>query len=305
MSFFLDPPALFVLGMLLYHVGRRFKWNQWATALVGAVISIPLFIGVSSLLYADVLSWPFPPTPGSSFMFHSAVTGIAKADVSFALVALMFLLYLASIALVLSTGMPVLDTAIKSAEFNDAVETMKIIDNYLKEVSSEGEGSERVLKITSPGEFVANPEDDSIQFAIETPEIIDYFSRKKEGNLLYIAGSDVNCYDNGNLTMENSFIKIAFQKVPINTPLSSIDTSNNIQMIEEKTHNTVIYPANSSTMIDNSSTTGTGYSEILKSGYNLPQCMVHFFVNSTVSYDIFYTLYAGADFIVVDVRNVI
>ena len=93
MSFFLDPPALFVLGMLLYHVGRRFKWNQWATALVGAVISIPLFIGVSSLLYADVLSWPFPPTPGSSFMFHTAVTGIAKADVSFALVALMFLLY--------------------------------------------------------------------------------------------------------------------------------------------------------------------------------------------------------------------
>ncbi len=93
MSFFLDPPALFVLGMILYHFGRRFRWDQRATLLVGAVISIPLFIGVSSLLYADVLSWPFPPTPGSSFMFHSAVTGIAKADVSFTLVALMFLLY--------------------------------------------------------------------------------------------------------------------------------------------------------------------------------------------------------------------
>ena len=93
MSFFLDPPALFILGMLLYHVGRRFRWDQRATVLVGAVISIPLFIGVSSLLYADVLSWPFPPTPGSSFMFHSAVTGIVKADVSFTLVVLMFLLY--------------------------------------------------------------------------------------------------------------------------------------------------------------------------------------------------------------------
>jgi uncharacterized protein (DUF362 family) len=93
MSFLLDPPALFVLGMLLYHFGRRFSWNQWVTVLVGAVISIPLFIGVSSLLYADVLSWPFPPTSGSSFMFHSAATGITKADVSFAVVALMFLLY--------------------------------------------------------------------------------------------------------------------------------------------------------------------------------------------------------------------
>ena len=72
MSFFLDPPALLILGMLLYHVGRRFRWGQRATMLVGAVISIPLFVGVSYLLYADALSWPFPPTPGSSYMFHTA-----------------------------------------------------------------------------------------------------------------------------------------------------------------------------------------------------------------------------------------
>jgi len=93
MSFFLDPPALFILGMLLYHFGRRFRWDQRATVLVGAVISIPLFIGVSYLLYADALSWPLPPTVGSSYMFHTAVTGIAKADVPPVLVALMFLLY--------------------------------------------------------------------------------------------------------------------------------------------------------------------------------------------------------------------
>jgi hypothetical protein len=212
-------------------------------------------------------------------------------------------IFVASIALVLSAGMPVLDMSMKSAELNDAVDTMKTIDNYLKEVSSEGEGSERILDITSPGEFVAEPLDDSIQFAIEAPELIDYFSRKKEGNLLYIAGSDVDCYDNGNLTMENTFIKIAFQKVSRNK--GTLDTSNNIQLIEEKTYNTVVYPSNSSIMIDDSHLVGTGYSEILKSGYSLPQCRVHFFVNSTVSYDIFYTLYAGADFIVVDVRNVL
>ncbi len=212
-------------------------------------------------------------------------------------------IFVASLALVLSAGLPVLDMSMKSAEFNDAVEAMKTIDNYLKEVSSEGEGSERVLKITSPGEFVAEPEDDSIQFAIEAA-IIDYFSRKKEGNLLYIAGSDVNCYDNGNLTMENTFIRAVFQKVARNST-DSLDTSNNILLIEEKNGNTLIYISNSSIMIDDSHAVGTGYSEILKGGYNRPQCRVHFFVNSTVSYDIFYTLYSGADFIVVDVRNVI
>ena len=92
-SFFLDPPALFILGMLLYHVGRRFRWGQRATILIGVIVSIPIFIGGSYLLYTDVLNWPLPPTPGSSFMFHTSITGIAKADITTTLVALMFLLY--------------------------------------------------------------------------------------------------------------------------------------------------------------------------------------------------------------------
>jgi uncharacterized protein (DUF362 family) len=92
-SFFLDPPVLFILGMLLYHVGRRFRWGQRATLLIGVMVSIPIFIGGSYLLYTDVLNWPLPLTQGSSFMFHTGITGIAKADVDITLVALMFLLY--------------------------------------------------------------------------------------------------------------------------------------------------------------------------------------------------------------------
>jgi hypothetical protein len=51
-------------------------------------------------------------------------------------------------------------------------------------------------------------------------------------------------------------------------------------------------------------TSGNGYSEISSSGQALPSCQVHFFMNSTVDYDIYYKLYAGADFFVVEVRNI-
>jgi uncharacterized protein (DUF362 family) len=92
-SFFLDPPALFLLGMLLYYVSRRLRWSLRITVLVGAVVSILLFIGGSSLLYMDVVPWPLPFRNGSVWMFHTLITGIDKADVPVNLVIFMFLLY--------------------------------------------------------------------------------------------------------------------------------------------------------------------------------------------------------------------
>ena len=79
--------------MLLYHVSRRFRWSLQSTVLVGAVVSIPLFIGTSSLLYMDVIPWPLPYREGSIWMFHTMITGINKTDVPVSLVIAMFLLY--------------------------------------------------------------------------------------------------------------------------------------------------------------------------------------------------------------------
>jgi uncharacterized protein (DUF362 family) len=92
LSFFIDPPALFILGILLYHVSRRYRWSLRSTVMVGAAVSV-LFVGVSSMLYMDVIPWPLPYSEGSVWMFHSDVTGIHKADVPLLLVVSMFLLY--------------------------------------------------------------------------------------------------------------------------------------------------------------------------------------------------------------------
>ena len=79
--------------MLLYYVSRRRRWSQLSTIIVGAVISIPLFIGMSALLYLDVIPWPIPYREGSVWMFHTLITGVSKADVPVSIVITMFLLY--------------------------------------------------------------------------------------------------------------------------------------------------------------------------------------------------------------------
>ena len=93
MSFFLDPPALFLLGIIVYYFSKRYKWSFNVTAILMGLISVGFFLIGSTLLYLDVLAWPLPPTPGPTWMFHTNLTGIAKADVNVAIAVFMLLIY--------------------------------------------------------------------------------------------------------------------------------------------------------------------------------------------------------------------
>lgn len=95
MSFILDPPALFLLGALVYVISKRIHLRRlWAYALGVSIITV--FIVVSSLLYLDVIRWHIPfimDMKGSEWMFHSNITGIYKKDVPVVYVIIMFALY--------------------------------------------------------------------------------------------------------------------------------------------------------------------------------------------------------------------
>ncbi len=93
MSFFIDPPALVFLGIIIYYFSKRLKWSLRTTTVLMVLISLGFFMGGSALLYLDVLGWPLPPTPGSIWMFHTDFTGIAKTDVNVAISIFMLLLY--------------------------------------------------------------------------------------------------------------------------------------------------------------------------------------------------------------------
>ncbi len=217
----------------------------------------------------------------------------------------LILVMVIAIGIVINIGMPAVNTAKETAGMKEAESAIKTLDNYIKEVRSEGSGSERRIKFTSPGEFIASPDEDSIQFkSVSDVELFEYFTRRMAGSLMYISGSDVSCSSGSNLTMENSFLKAVFQLTPKATPLAAIDTKSNILTIQEKSSSSIASFSNTTVFVDGVSGNGTGYSELLASGTTLPSCTVHFFIDSTSDYDIYYTLYAGADFLVAEIRNV-
>ncbi|MCD6092812.1 MAG: hypothetical protein J7J38_02205, partial [Candidatus Aenigmarchaeota archaeon] len=216
-------------------------------------------------------------------------------------------LVIVAIGIVLNIGNPIISKSQTSAQIQEAEEIMKHLDNYIKEIASEGNGSSRIFSFTaSGGSFVADAREDSIQFKINGPRTMEYLSRKKRGDLYTISGNDVDCSATANnLIMSNSRLNITFQKKGSSSGWVAINTGQNILNITQRDLGITVNFTNTSIMINDDSTTsnGTGYSEILRTGDNRPFCIAHFHINSSVEYDIYYTLFAGADFLVQEVRD--
>lgn len=226
---------------------------------------------------------------------------------------LLVLITMIAVAIVLSSAIPAVNSAEKSAEIKSAESAMQFISNAIDSVIAEGQGASRRISMVVPPGFESVPEEDAIVYSTAVDfELMEYLSRKPSGGILYISGSDVNCFEgdeNGDgsadLVMENSMLRAAFTKVNRTEPKQAINTNNSFISVKEKTGGIAINFTNTSLYVNNfSSSAGTGYSEISKSGRNMPHCQVHFFINSSVVYDVYFKLYAGADFIVAEVRNI-
>jgi hypothetical protein len=225
-------------------------------------------------------------------------------------IVLITLFIILAIGMVISITTPVLEDSKASASLRESEMTMKILNDYVQQVSAEGNGSTRKLSLNSQkGEFRIYQGENSIVYSIEGIPAFQYLSRSYRNGFYSISGNDVKCYESGNyLFMENSRINISFQKVGIPTAWAALDTKNNINSIYQKNSGITISLVNSSTMIDENALTsiGNGYSEIMKSGQWEPECIVHFFVNSSegTAYDEYYILFAGADFIFQEIGGV-
>ncbi len=221
--------------------------------------------------------------------------------------ALLFLISLMAIALVLEVGMPIVNLAKETSEIHDAESDLHFIDTYVRAVAREGKDSVRIFRFTSPKQFETIPGEDAIQYSMETQtSFFDYLSRSLSGNFAYIAGSNVDCTEKdmnndgaNDLVMENDKIIAVFRKMS-----GSVDTSNIIMQITRKFDGSTVYVGNSSIVIDGdlSTSVGIGYTEISSNGLQKPVCQVHALVQGTIDYDVYYTLYAGADFFVTEVR---
>jgi len=208
-----------------------------------------------------------------------------------------------SIVLVSSTG--ILDEIKERALFDKAKDQMGIIDSSVSSVAEEGRGSSRLVYIKD-GEYTVDAAADTISFEMDTKsKIIPPGVARREGNILISTGADVRAYENGDeLVLENERFLFAVGKVGGKGLPEKIETS---ALIKRFGPNGEVRPKSSRLIVDNidTSSSGTGYTKITQEGNSLARGTIVAYVSSSeVTYEIWYTLSSGADFVEIEAKNI-
>ncbi len=102
-----------------------------------------------------------------------------------------------AIAIVLAIGLPALDRAKEAMLISEAKDIMQAIDNAVREVIFEGQGSQRLIQIVSSGGdyFVEAAKDQIVFKLLSISNVISPGTYRKEGNIIISAGTDVKAYE--------------------------------------------------------------------------------------------------------------
>lgn len=230
-------------------------------------------------------------------------------------IALVILILVVAISLALTFGEDVINRINEVNVINEATRNMKLLDNTIRRVASEGLGSLRKIQIkVSGGSYKINEKTNSIEFSyLVKYGTVEPGTYLKVSNLLLISGANAKAYEadldgdgEDELVLENEILKVAIQKVGSRDNFQPIDTKNNIKLILFKENNANITPEDSSVIFDDISTSsyGNGFSELVREGDHLAKAEALVHVNSTfLEYDLVYTLQSGADYLIVKVLN--
>lgn len=214
----------------------------------------------------------------------------------------------AIIAIILQAGIPLLNDVRDNNKYSKAKNTFASLDSYIREVASEGAGSQRVVTLEiHEGELILD--NDAVALELETQsELLEPRSSVKLGNLVIISGSNVKATEyNDSYVLENNRILVNITKFGNSTSYVDINTTNLIKYIKLK-ENSVKSTGSFSFFVDGSKETakGTGYTSILNTGDNLGFATVVAYMNtSTKRYELHLTLESDADFLIADVKNLV
>jgi len=229
---------------------------------------------------------------------------------------LIFLIVTTAIGIALLAGGPVIDRAKESSIFNEAVQNIRLLDNVIKEVASEGKGSFRAVQLkVSGGDYKVDSKTNSIEFTQTIQSgILESGTFVKEGYVFIAAGTNARAstYDldldgTSDIVLENEIMRVGI----LNNATSGnrINTSRVLKFFNFKENARNITINDSTITIDNrtNSSSGYGFTEIVREGYNLAASEAVIHVNTSgpanLTYDIVYTLRSGADFLIAKVQN--
>jgi len=221
-----------------------------------------------------------------------------------------------AVSAALTLGAPALENMQDANSIQKAQTFMQTLDSNVQEVASEGKGSTRTLDINfDRGEVYFDNASNSLVYELRTnTNVISPQSTKRSGNVVLSSSANVkvsetavdgvDCY-----LMENKYIKACIKKVGSSSSPEAINTTNLVQLYEFKN------PDGSNKQLDgnitvklnerHSTSYGTGFTEPQEKGDLLGTGTVKATVSSDYgfTYDVFYQLPTGADFLKIDVQN--
>jgi len=226
----------------------------------------------------------------------------------------LILVIMVSTFLVVSTIAPLINRGKELSALNEGKQVLSSIDSAIQELIYEAPGAKRVLNLKATGgRFSVSGKEDKIRFLLDTTTgILEPGSLSKEGNLLISYGPNLKAYEgtiNGidSLIIENDAVLFAVRKLYNKTNPDFINTTNLITLIRNKRTDTNITPTFGIFIGNNTETSyGEGYTEQVSTGTYLPEATIklHLNSNSGVTYEAFFTLLPGQDFVQINVKIV-
>ena len=223
--------------------------------------------------------------------------------------AVLYILVTALIMVIILEALtPVVENLKDKSVFVRTRDTFLSLNQYIKEVSLEGQGSQRIVPIEiTKGEL--SVQDNEIKWKMPTEAaILEPRATVELGNLLVVANGDVDAYEqNGTFVLTNTNTFFRFNKFGSATNFSNFTSSRIINQSAYKRGSSLTnVSAGFDFFITEEDKTFFGYSILPKKGADLGEAKVLVHVNSTVhEYDLIFTLESQADYLLVELRPIV
>ncbi|MFT4893056.1 MAG: hypothetical protein ACI8Z7_000851 [Candidatus Nanohaloarchaea archaeon] len=217
-----------------------------------------------------------------------------------------------AISVAITAGVPALENMQEAASIRQAQQFMQQLDSNVQTVVSEGEGSARTVSGEfERGEMYFDDDTETLIYELQSDaDVISPQTVSRDGNVILSSSANVEVYNttvDGTecYMMENNRVKACIKKVGEQGNPENINTSELLTLYEFKDNNREL-DANLSVELNDEERTsyGTGYTTA-ETGEFIGTGEVKATVSSDYgfTYDIFFRLPTGADFLQVDVQN--
>lgn len=217
---------------------------------------------------------------------------------------------LSVVAIVYQSGMPLIEKMQQSAALDRMSDAFSDIDNIVRRVAYEGNGSRRVFDLkVGMGRFAIDAAKDLILWQMETESLIilprtaDFFGNLIVGSNLESSAYEGDYQGTSSYILENEHLRIYLRKIGSQESHSSYDTNDILLAIYQKDLDQWLPLHSMEISIDDDpgSESGSGYTLLERSGNFLPYGRVNAYMNSSWGrYYINITLESGADFLQIE-----